>query len=501
PPTETQPKPEEDVTDPPPTETQPKPEEDVADPPPTETQPKPEEDVTDPPPTETQPKPEEDVTDPPPTETQPKPEEEVTAPPPTETQPKSEEDVTEPPPTETQPKPEEDLTVPQLPEIIPGYGPITYLTVTNQDVGGKAFLGSGLSSGGSQSGPPRFGFRHGYIHVLARAVEEYPEIYESLNDYGSAKTARYRLFRMEVIDPLDSGLEGDFYYVLPAHLKGDLTKYDALLISMEQLVKNYVLRHGDQLTAFEYLFADPGDHPELGNMIAFTDGIFDESLWQDKSWNYGYQFGRDYLDVEYRDKLIGGKDMLVERGSTLEEALRRRQEQADKWNGWPQNTQVQQVVFPKEEAKAAMEYVKPFVNGVFAPVRSKGYYYRRYINGCPTNEWIGINDGTVSTSEYRFEAEELEGLPDLSAYIAKLDLSKLQPPDADRGDIAFENVTVVGSYEKSADGVRAVVEIAWRQYIPEIGKWVDADDTLISLDENGTVLFCREDLKELFGVH
>lgn len=383
------------------------------------------------------------------------------------------------------------------------YGTVKYLSVTNQAVSGKAFLGKEVNGGGGQGCPPAFEFSFGYLHVVARAVEEYPEVYESLNDYGSAKTARYRLFRMEVIDPLDSGLEGDFYYVLPAHLKGDLTKYDALLISMEQLVKNYVLRHGDQLTAFEYLFADPGDHPELGNMIAFTDGIFDESLWQDKSWNYGYQFGRDYLDVEYRDKLIGGKDMLVERGSTLEEALRRRQEQADKWNGWPQNTQVQQVVFPKEEAKAAMEYIEPFVNGVFVPRGNRDSFYRRYINGCPTNEWISIwageGDERVETSPYRFEAEDLEGLADLSAYIAKLDLSQFAPQHTDLTGKELIYNTAVGWYEKTESGVYSVVRIVWR-YLDSENCYVEYhDETFILLDENNARLISREELLGLIG--
>ena len=94
-----------------------------------------------------------------------------------------------------------------------------------------------------------------------------------------------------------------------------VAQYDALLISMTQLPKNSVLRNGDMLTSIDYIFIDPQRCPELGNIIAFTDGVFDESLWQDRSWLYGYQFAKHRLDEN-------DETLLVSRGSTLEEALK-----------------------------------------------------------------------------------------------------------------------------------------------------------------------------------
>ena len=34
-----------------------------------------------------------------------------------------------------------------------------------------------------------------------------------------------------------------------------------------------------------------------GNILAFTDGVFDESLWQNENWLFGYQFLKYYLII------------------------------------------------------------------------------------------------------------------------------------------------------------------------------------------------------------
>ena len=126
----------------------------------------------------------------------------------------------------------------------------------------------------------RFYFDCRKINVVARVSEDLGR-YEMLHEYGSWQGRAYRLLLMEVIDPLQSGLEGAFYYLLPERLQADLTGCDALLISMVQLPSDFTLRRGEELTAFAYLFADPWDTPELGNMLAFQNGVFDEKFWLD----------------------------------------------------------------------------------------------------------------------------------------------------------------------------------------------------------------------------
>lgn len=378
------------------------------------------------------------------------------------------------------------------------YGPVKLLPVTcktDASLSGQAHryvAGTQNPGVGGQPelAPPVFEFAHGYIHVVAKAVEECSGGYQAVGGYDT-----YRMFRMEVIDPLESGLEGEFYYLLPESLKGDLTQYDALLISMAQLPKNSMLRNGDSLKAYEYLFADPYDTPELGNIIAFTNGVFDETLWQDRSWSYGYQFGRHHLD-------INDDSLLVSRGSTLEEALQRRQAQIEEWGEWAKAVQVQHYDFQTEAARQVMAYVKPFENGIFVPERfNQNYRVCRYINGCPTNEWISIDSDTeaVTTSKYRFEDEDFEKLPDIPGYIEGLDMSKIVPQHTDLDGKILMNKSVSGWYEKTESGVYSIVRIAWRYFAEDDYYMEYYDETFNLLDETGDHIISREELIELIG--
>ena len=386
------------------------------------------------------------------------------------------------------------------------YGPVNYLSVINKtdtSVSGLAFQyiqGTQAPDNRPQEelAVPILAFQHGQIHVVAKAVEELG-VYETINEYGSTFTSKYRVFCMEVTNPLQSGMDGTFYYMLPADLSGDLTQYDQLLISMMQYPKNFVLHNGGKVTAFDYLFRDPRDTPELGNMIAFTDGVFDASLWE--TWwqdrldsHYGYQ--------HLKNQLNGSASLLqISEGSTLEEALQKRQQQIDRFDDWAKPKQVKHYEFQTEEAQQTMTWVKPFENGVFIPERiSPDYHIRRYINGCPTNEWYVIRYETeeVSASAYRFEDEDFEDLPDISAYIANLDLTKILPQHMDTDGKELGYNTAVGWYEKTENGVYSIVRIAWN-YWDQDGYVQYYDETFIILDETGDHIVSREDLIELIG--
>ncbi len=396
------------------------------------------------------------------------------------------------------------------------YGQVNLLSAlhkTDTRVSGESFRyiagtrnpGGGIST---ELAMPTLEFLHGLIHVVAKAVEDLG-VYEELYTYGSSlRPPKYRLFRMEVTDPLQSGMEGTFYYLLPEDLTGDLTQFDALLISMSQLPKNFVLRSGDELTAFDYLFCDPQDAPELGNIIAFTDGVFDETLWetwwQDRSSRFGYQqYLRAQLDEE-------DDSLLVFRGTTLVEALQRRQAQIQEWDrlvewdGLVKYPKVKHYAFHSEAARQAMAYWKPFENGIFVPADTRpltGYRVSRYINGCPTNEWYYIDSDkeTVTTSEYHFEDRDFEKLPDIATYIASLDLAQIAPQHTDTAEKVLIYNSAVGWYEKTENGVYSIVRIAW-QYCDQDHYYVEYyDETFILLDETGDHIVSREDLIELIG--
>ncbi len=414
-------------------------------------------------------------------------------------------DVLEHPPTSTD-APETVISPETHTETRPpSYGAVNYLSataLTDTSVEGVPAKQMGSYSDGAMGAPPAFEFRNGWHHVVARATEEYPGIRETLPAYGSIHTQRYRLFRMQVLDPLESGLAGDFFYLLPAHLAGDLTAYDALLISMTQLPPRTVLRCDGQLTAYDYLFTDAEGHPELGNIIAFSDGVFDESLWQDRSWIYGYQFAKSMLDS-------GDEYLLVARGSTLEEALARRRLMGISGNP----AALRHPDFTDEAAREAYAYLAPFENGIFAssdsPWTGYGCYTAtRYIGGCPTNEWVSIHMETeeVTRSPVRFEAADIEGLPNLGLYIEGLDLASLRPQHMEP-EKASGARTAMGWYEKTEDGrVFSIVRVAW--YYSESGYDEDDhhyyyrgyyDETFILLDKTGDRVVSREELIALIG--
>ncbi len=370
---------------------------------------------------------------------------------------------------------------------------------TSAAVNGTSVKHAGSESSSSvQSAPPSFGFQFGYLAVVAKAVEELPDIYQTLNAYGSIYTYRYRVFKMEVLDPLESGMAGSFYYALPEHLKGDLTRYDALLISMDQSGNDYIMLNTATkvLTAFSSMFADPYNEPELGSIIAFTDNVFDESLWQDRSWIYGYQFAEHQLDEGK-----GYDGMLVYRGSTLEDALSAMAHIQDGWGTWNKPVRVNQYDFQSEAAKRAIAFVKPFENGVFVPTRAMKLRYNRYVGGCPTNEWIMIDQETeeVTRSEYSFADEDFENLPDIAAYVDSLDLTTIVPQHTDTKGKKLLFNSAMGWYEKTADGVYSIVRITWRHSDENDYFMQYYDETFILLEDSGAMIVSREALISLIG--
>ncbi len=384
-------------------------------------------------------------------------------------------------------------------------GNLTYFKAgskTNTTVNGTPLKHSGsLSSfSASSSSPLAFRFDMGYIAVVARAIEELPDIYQTLNEYGSIYTYRYRVFKLEVIDSLESGLDGTFYYALPEYLKGDLTKYDALLISMKQRGNGFIMLNSEasRLTSFDTMFCDPYDQPQLGSIIAFTDNIFDESLWMDESWIYGYQFAKLQLE-----KGEGYDEMLVYRGSTLEDALNMRQTVKEGWGIWDKTATVNKYDFKTDGAKEVISFVKPFDNGVFVPVNNfSGLKYHRYIGGCPTNEWIMIEDlntESVIRSEYRFEDRDFEDLPDIAAYIGSLDLTALTPRHTDTKGKRLLTSSAVGWYEKTENDVYSIVKLSWRYCNEDNSLEQCYDETFILLEKEGARVVSRDELITLIG--
>ena len=282
----------------------------------------------------------------------------------------------------------------------PDYTPIIFdATVSPEQLNGNGLefiVGSSVSiSGGESATPPRFEFSSG-IAVKAKVVKNHPDKYYKLDVSSEYRPTAYRLIQMETIEVISGeNVPQYFLYLIPEYVYVDMSVYDSLLISMSQIgVENYVLKNATQnrMESFELLvFADYQDNPELGNIIAFTDGIFDESLWQNHSWLYGYQFAKLDLDNPEHSNLV------VARGDSEGVVISAIKKQFDEWHptGY-QEPSVSTIDFTTQAAKDALEYVKPFANGVFSqtylPYNGNGeLIFRRYINGCQTEETIKID--------------------------------------------------------------------------------------------------------------
>ncbi len=335
--------------------------------------------------------------------------------------------------------------------------------------------------------------------LIAKAVEELPGTYRDFSRYGSAKYNEYRIFKMRITDPLETKLTGEFYFALPAKLKGDLTNYDAILLSMEQLGKDCVLVHTETgvLSAFSYLFQGLDQCPHWGELIPFNNGVFDDSLWKEEGWIYP-----EHLSDE---SLLNGpyfRRVLVKNGTTLKEALATFYDRSNYNNEYSTKPhagpELKTYDYSEPDAKAAMEFMKPFQNGVFQ--REYSTRFRRYINGCATNETIEISyDTHAVTHANAFTEEEIAALPDLSATITALKIPE-RPPQLETHDF---NITVkysymYGWYEKTESGVYSIIKTAWFYTIAR-EDYFYLDETFLLVTDEGTKTLSRKELTDLIG--
>lgn len=371
-------------------------------------------------------------------------------------------------------------------------------------------VGSSLSiSGGSaDSAPPRFQFDKG-ITVKAKVVKNHPDQYYKLDVSSEFRPTAYRLIQMETIEVIyGENVPKYFLYLIQDYVYVDMSVYDSLFISMyQQGVENYVLKNAtqNQMESFELpLFRDYQDHPELGNIIAFKDGIFDESLWQNENWIYGYQFADHLLDNPE------DSDLVVARGDSESDVISKIKKQLSGYNYIAPSTNcISALNFKSQAAKDVLEYVKPFANGVF----SQTYYansrilFRRFINGCQTEETVSIDLNTeeVTYSETRYTKDDMAKMVNISAHLsqkAKEYAEELPtPPHTDPEGKTLLCLNLYAWYEKVDGKVYGVIKTAWR-YMEEGDYYVqyyDDNYVLYDMSSESAAEISRDDLIELLG--
>lgn len=398
----------------------------------------------------------------------------------------------------------------------PDYTPIIFdATVSPEQLNGnnlEFIVGSSVSiSGGESADPPRFEFSGG-ISVKAKVVKNHSDKYYKLDVSSEYHPTAYRLIQMETIEVISGeNVPRYFLYLIPEYVYVDMSVYDTLLISMNQIgVENYVLKNATQnrMESFELsIFADYQDHPELGNIIAFTDGVFDESLWQNRSWLYGYQFAKLDLDNPEHSNLV------VARGDSEGVVISAIKKQFDEW--YPAGYQERSVItldFTTQEAKDAIKYVKPFENGVFSqtylPYNGSGeLIFRRYINGCQTEETIRIDLLTeeVTYSEVRYTKEDLEQIENISAHLSEKANEYMEqlpiPPHTDLEGKELLSLNLYAWYVKDDGKLYGVIKTAWRYKEADNYFLQYYDDAYVLYDMSaGTAIdISRDDLVNIVG--
>ena len=392
------------------------------------------------------------------------------------------------------------------PPVTNNHTPIIFdATVSPEQLRGNSLefiVGSSLSFSGVSAAPPAFRFETGNFVVKARVKNNLPDTYYKLNVSSVQKPTAYRLIEMETIEVLNGqNIPETFLYLIPSYTFVDMSIYDSLMISMNQLgTTNYVLRNDSQnkMESFELpIFSDDQDLPELGNIIAFTDGIFDESLWQNYTWLYGYQFARYYLDNPQYSNLVVG------RGDSEETVIANISEQT-----YFNPSVFMLPEFKTQEAKDAIEFVKPFENGVFLQSLSSNHLiFRRYINGCETEETVSIDLETevVTYSEVRYTREDMSRIENLSAHLsnkAKEYAEELPtPPHTDPEGKELLCLNLYAWYVKVDGMLYGVIKTSWR-YMEYDNYYIQFyDDSYIIYDISGATAtdISRDDLLNIVG--
>lgn len=414
-------------------------------------------------------------------------------------------------PTSQQPDLPPQITAP-IPSTPIIFGTDNSLSGSNLEfVVGSTTQLSGESLG--EDSPPQFEFEITDFIVKARVVANYPDTYYRLNVRPDYKPTAYRLIQMEVLDAIQGqNLPQYFLYLLPESLYVDMSQYDTLLISMIQTgTENHVLKNGTQnrMEALSLpVFIDNSGQPELGNIIAFRDGVFDEGLWQTESWIYGYQFARYYLENPKHGNLV------VKRGGTEEDAIaeinRRIEARKQQMGEAYKEPSPVTLSFTAQAAKDAIAFVRPFENGVFCQMYSSydnRLIYRRYINGCETEETITIDLATeeVTYSQVCYTAEDVAKLENIALHLADKAAEYAQttptPPHTNPEGKKLLCLNLYAWYAKVDGRLYGVIKTAWRYSESEDWyiQYYDDSYTLYDMTEGTAQVISRDDLVALIG--
>jgi hypothetical protein len=252
------------------------------------------------------------------------------------------------------------------------------------------------------------------------------------------------------------------------------------------------------LPLFEATFGEP----ELGAVIAFTDGVFDESLWQEESWLYGYQFGRHMLDEQ-------DPYLVVQRGYTEEDTAAAIRAQMEEWS--PPVERVIRLSDLEGEAYTVAKSLLSCEGGMYAQhVSGSLVTFTRFIDGCQTEERVQVNfeTGEITYSEVRYTPSDLQTMPAIAMYVDALAAAYAEqlpsPPRMDATGKFLCSLSVYAWYAKAGDTAYGICKTTWvyfeeGDYYAGKSSYYYFDEVYLLFTADGYRTVTQEELIELFG--
>ena len=320
------------------------------------------------------------------------------------------------------------------------------------------------------------------ISVTARYIETLPDTYLFFDSWNQVE---FGILRMETVKQLNgSNMVDEFYYMVPVEYMTDFSLYDCFVLGdMGQYSTNvfsvlYNVTDGCAETMDLILFGyrampDFSDHLSGYDMMAFDEtGTIDLRLWQStEAWQENSAGAMERYGATY----------------TLAQAEETESSRSRYYVYTQRNL--------SDAAIKELTDLASFKNGIFVPFRSSSgrflghgtnyqhhdyseFYYRHYINGFATNEWIRIStadvseDGSAVTkrSTAQFTDEDAARLPDLASAAASvtaaLEAGQITPPHIQ--DLSTKKLSewsglgVFAWYAKTDDGVIGIIRINWK---------------------------------------
>ena len=359
------------------------------------------------------------------------------------------------------------------------------------------YVVSGTAGGsGADAAPPAIEFRVGGIIVKVRQKSVHSDTFTGLN--GGTK---YRLMSFDVLDVVrGENVPDTILYLVPEYYSVDMSRYDFLYMSlMQRGFEGFLMKDvtTNELCEFQSpVFVTSWENPSLGDVIAFNDGVFDESLWQNDKWLYGYQFARMMLEHS-------SDELVVKRGCTEQYMLDRIEEKIGELQISEKDAPtVFYAATAPDELKTALEYAK---NGTFrCEMYGKNVSFQRYINGCPTNEsfYIWLGDNTVNYGNASFSGTDMNGLYDLGTEVERISAQFKEnipkPPHFDPGKKELLSLKVEGYYNKTDDGVLQFITTTWT-YIARDDHALYYDQMFTVYENGKTRQISRQELSDLLG--